>query len=504
MISGMQGNAKNIFHRRRLAAALLGWAAMALAYGADTDEPDVLAIRDVTIVDLENGRLRPGQTVVWNRSRIISVGANEVVVVPAGARLVNGTEKYLMPGLWDMHVHAWADPAEPDLSSPTERRVLPLFIVNGVTAVRDTGDGSAGDCRGTGYRESPVPTKKRWDFEARAGLRVGPRFVETATFAVHGPDDGFCGPGSPADARKLVHFFKDEGAADVIKIYSGVARDAYFALMDEARRVGIPVMGHKPDAVSYVEAADAGQRSMEHARDMLRDSFPGAQELQRSGGSVNLDKLQEIVRTHDPKILHDIFDAMIRNDAYYTPTHVTRLFDWQAAANDRSCLDDPRLALMTDARRASIRKKAADIRKRASRPGDAAIYRAFFEKGLEVTRLAQQAGVNILAGTDTGSKGCIFPGSSLHDELSWMVKAGLTPWQALSTATVNAARYVGRLSDFGSISAGKLADMVLLERNPLVDISNARSIHAVVMNGRLYDQEQIRRIAAEVWGAVSP
>ncbi|MBL8266031.1 amidohydrolase family protein, partial [Steroidobacter sp.] len=115
----------------------------------------------------------------------------------------------------------------------------------------------------------------------------------------------------------------------------------------------------------------------------------------------------------------------------------------------------------------------------------------FFEKGLEVTGQAQRAGVNILAGTDAGDSYC-FPGSSLLDELGWLVKGGLTPLQALRAATVTPARYMGRQQDFGSVRPGKLADLVLLDRNPLADIANVRAIDSVVMNGRLYEKDWIR------------
>ena len=457
------------------------------AHAADSD---VIAFRDVTVVDLSDGQLHANQTVVWERSRILTVGKSDTVVLPTDAQVIDAKGRYLIPGLWDMHVHVRA---EANSASHTETAVLPQFIAHGVTAVRDMGDDG-----GASYRDSAVPAKHRWDFEARAGLRVGPRIVAAATFAVNGgqgADPGFLNTATPADARKLVRFFKDEGAADFIKVYSGISRDAYFALMDESRRLGIPASGHKPLAVSFIEAADAGQRSIEHAREILLDSFPGALALQRNAGDRNLPpaRLSEILAAQDPRMLQAIFDAMIRNDTYYTPTHLTRLFDWKASAKDRVFLEDPRLELLTEAERANTARDVANTQRRAAATGDAEIYRAYFEKGLQVTQLAQQAGVNLLAGTDAGDSYC-FPGSGLHDELSWLVKAGLTPLQALRAATVNPARFAGRLKDFGGIGAGKLADMVLLERDPLQDIENVRAIHMVVMNGRLFRQAELAQI----------
>jgi imidazolonepropionase-like amidohydrolase len=482
---------------RRPRSRILRWIAagcvalgIALSPATRAADTDVIALRNVTVVDLESGQLLAGRTVVWARSRVVAVGKSEQVTPPAGAKQIDGKGRYLIPGLWDMHVHVHA---KGDAALHTEKTVLPLFIAHGVTAVRDMSDEGGED-----YRESAVPAKHRWDFEARAGLRIGPRIVAAATFAVdgpHGAEPSFLNAATPEEARKLVRFFKDEGAADFIKVYSGIPRDAYFAFMHEARRSGISVAGHKPLTVSFIEAADAGQRSIEHAREILLDSFPGAEALQRSSSQRNLPpaRLSEILAAHDPKMLQAIFDAMIRNDTYYTPTHLTRLFDWKAAANDRAYLDDPRLKLLTDAAQTATAEDVARTQQRASNAGDANIYRAYFEKGLQVTGLAQQAGVNILAGTDAGDSYC-FPGSGLHDELSWLVKAGLTPLQALRAATVNPARYMGRVHDFVSIGAGKLADLVLLDRNPLEDIANVRTTHAVVMNGRMFERASIDRM----------
>jgi len=449
--------------------------------------PDVTVLYDVTLVDVDSGQLHPGRTVVWERSRIVSVGPSNEVFEPEGAQRIDGGGRYLIPGLWDMHVHVWA---AADVAAHTEKHVLPAFIAHGVTAVRDMGE--------DGMLDSGVPTKHRWDVETRAGARIGPRIVAAGTFPVNGPhggEAGFTNAATPAQARKLVRFFKDEGSADFIKVYSQIPRDAYFAMMDEARHAGISVAGHKPLAVSFVEAVDAGQRSMEHAREILLDSFPGAAQMQRAGGERNLPpaRLKAILQAHDPAMLQAIFDAMRRNDAYYTPTHLTRLFDWKAAARDATYLDDPRLAQLTEAQRIETRKDVARTQQRAARPGDAQVYQAFFEKGLQATGLAQRAGVNLLVGTDAGDSYC-FPGSSLHDELGWLVTAGLTPLQALRAATVNPARFMGRSQDFGGIGAGKLADLVLLEGNPLEDIGNTRRIHTVVMNGRVYGPDALARI----------
>jgi imidazolonepropionase-like amidohydrolase len=464
--------------------------------GAQTAEPDTFALRDVSVVDLRAGTTRAGQTVVWERSRIVTVAPAASVRLPPNARVVAGEGRFLLPGLWDMHVHLLLDAK---LQSFTEASVLPAYIAHGVTAVRDMADLDIEH-----PRESAAPLKKRWDAEARAGLRIGPRIVATGSFIVDGPREpgtfprrpAFFDAATPADARKLVHFLADEGAVDFIKVYSRLPRDSYFALLEEARRAGVIVAGHKPLAVSYVEAADAGQKSMEHAREMLLDSFPGATDLQRLPAERNLPpvRLKQILDTHEPRMLRDIFDAMLRNGAYYVPTHLTRLFDWKAAAGDAAYLNDARLRTVPEPTRTEMRKDVERTQARAAAPGDADVYRAFFEKGLEVTRLAHQAGVKLMVGTDSGDSYC-FHGSGLHDEMAWMVRSGLSPLDVLRAATQVPAEYMNRSQDFGAVEAGKMADLVLLDRNPLVDIAHVRAIRAVVFNGRLFDRPALDAMA---------
>jgi imidazolonepropionase-like amidohydrolase len=473
-------------------------AAALLLSGVCSQAASVHAIRNVTIVDLRTAALHPAQTVVWSDERIVAVGPASKTALPAGAKVIQGAGRFLMPGLWDMHVHLalWDERPRDPL---TEDLMLPLFIANGVTGVRDMGDAiSRNDAD-----FSLLPKKRLWDAEARSGRRVGPRLLAAASFPIDGPFDRnewpttpeFFGAGTPADARKLVHYLIEARKSDFIKMYSRIPRDSYFALMDEARRMGVIVAGHKPLAVSYVEAADAGQHSFEHAREILLDSFPGAAELQANPVQRNLppEKLRHILDTHDPRMLQQIFAAMIRNDAYYVPTHLTRQFDWLAASDAPVLKTDPRLQQVDPEALQAWRLDVEQTRRRASGPDDARTYERFFEKGLAVTGQANAAGVKIMAGTDVGDSYC-FPGSSLHDELALLVKAGLSPAQALRAATVTPAEYVRRQQEFGAVAPGYFADLLLLEANPLVDIDNSRAIAAVVFNGRAFDKRALERM----------
>jgi len=176
---------------------------------------------------------------------------------------------------------------------------------------------------------------------------------------------------------------------------------------------------------------------------------------------------------------------------------LTRLFDWKAAARDSAFLNDSRLRLLHPESLKAVREDVAETQAKAPRAQDAQIYRAFFEKGLDITRQAHEAGVWIMAGTDASDSFC-FHGSGLHDELALMVRGGMAPLAVLRAATIVPAQYVGRSEDFGAVAPGRVADLVLLDGNPLADIQNTRRIRAVVFNGRMFDRPSLDAILRNV------
>ena len=456
------------------------------------------AIRNASVIDMDTGKIRRGQTVLWDGGRISAVGSDRKVAIPAGATVIDGKGRFLMPGLWDMHVHLapWDEKPQDPL---TEDLTLPMFIAAGVTGVRDMGDM-------IGVKDpdfSLLATKRAWSAEALAGARVGPRLMAAGSFPIDGPavlEDfevpAFYAAATPDDARHLAHHVIERRGSDFIKVYSGIPREPYFAMLDEARKMGVVVAGHKPLSVSFLEAVQAGQRSIEHAREIIIDSSTIGSELRRTSGQRNLAPadLKRALDNPDPALLQTILDAMAKRQTYYVPTHLTRRFDWLAASDAPQLRDDPRLATLNPQRRTEWQADVTGTRKRASGPNDAQIYKAFFERGLAITGQAYRSGVPIMAGTDSGDSFC-FPGSGLHDELQLLVQGGLPPLAALRAATVVPARFLGRSDDYGSIAVGKTADMILLDRNPLADIRNIRGISTVIFNGMTFDEAALQRIA---------
>src|SRR5215212_6277368 len=205
-----------------------------------------LVFTHVTVIDATGAAAKPDMSVVISGGRILELGRTGRVRLPKDALVVNASGKFLIPGLWDMHVHEW-----------NKEIFFPLFIANGVTGVRDM--------------FSPLPPIKQWRAEIAAGKTVGPHIV-AAGIIVDGPYP-FCAPCTIAvtnadEGRKAVLKVKEMGA-DFIKVYSMLPRDAYFAIADEAKRQGMVFAGHVPEFVSAAEASDAGQKSIEHLSGVL-------------------------------------------------------------------------------------------------------------------------------------------------------------------------------------------------------------------------------------------
>lgn len=443
-----------------------------------------VAIIGVTVIDVRQGRLSPSQTVVTNGPRITAVGNEHEVVVPDNATRLDGRGRFLMPALWDMHAHVYA------VSPMTD---LPLYIAYGVTNVRDL--------LGCPAKDDPFiacyEDKKRWSQEAEAGIRIAPRILEASSFMANGPGTvarlkdvpEYFDTATPEQARQFVRHFL--GRADSIKVYDNIPRDAYFALVDEARRHGLSVVGHKPRSVSAVEAA-RHQRSLEHARFLLHESFDGAEELRGKAGTAGWsENRRAMIDRHDPAKAQLIFRTMRDHGAFYVPTHLTR---WSDAYADQAVVrDDPALRYVHPLMKMQWQEDLDEVIQRAPTSADRQGYVDFYRKGLALTQQAQASGVKIMVGTDY-----IVAGLDVHRELEQLVLAGLTPQQALEAAIITPADYANAAARFGDVAPQKIADLVLLTRNPLVDIRNTQTIEVVLFNGNVYGPVTIDRITRHV------
>ncbi len=441
-----------------------------------------LVISHVTVIDVTGAPAQPNMTVVITGDRITALGRDGKVSVPREAQETDGTGKFLIPGLWDMHVH-WSDPAA--------TKYLGLFTASGVTGVRHM----------WGF-----PVHFQWRKDMAAGAFHGPRMV-LAGAIVDGPKPVWKGSieaGTEAEGRQAVRTTKEDGY-DFVKVYSRLPRDVYLAIADEAKKQNMPFAGHVPYFVSAGEASDAGQKSMEHLYGILLACSSKEEELSKlmvmaRKDPANTDRSllrrvnEQLLDTYDAAKATALFAKFKKNGTWQVPTlTVLRTF---GNLDDKDFVADKRLNYMPPSVR-DLWTPKDDFRFKTMTQEDFALQRKMFKRNLELVGAMHRAGVEFLAGTDVLNPYC-FPGFSLHDELELLVNAGLSPMAALQTATRNPARYLDQEKDFGTVAQGKIADLVLLEADPLNDIKNTRKIASVIVAGKLLTREALDKLLADI------
>jgi hypothetical protein len=291
--------------------------------------------------------------------------------------------------------------------------------------------------------------------------------------------------------------------ADFIKTYSWIPRAAYYGIAREAKKLGITFAGHVPYSVSMIEASDAGQRSVEHEDDLMRacssqDSLLRARSADTASFRRQVEEWRYqagvLHKSYDPAKCRGVIETLARNQTWVTPTLV--VYQPYAHGFD-SATTHPEWANYLP----KVVQGSWVSRAHALRRSDSTVAVSYFS--FARTAELHKAGVKFLAGTDTPQP-FVFPGFSLHDELGLLVRSGLTPLDALRAATYNPAEYLGALDSLGTIGKGKLADLVLLDANPLADIRNTRRISAVIANGRVFDRPALDQLLKGVEAALKP
>lgn len=459
-----------------------------------------IALMHVDIVDVERGQVLSDHTVVISGNRIVAVGPR--AVIPTNARTINARGKVLIPGLWDMHSHSldrweWA---------------ALLNVANGVTGVRDPA------------AVKPVAEIVQLRAAVERGEVVGPRFVASGRIIDGLPKSRatYVAIDSPAAMRAEVRQ-RQQAGLDFIKVYTRLSRDVFMAGVEESRRIGIPLVGHVPLTITAAEASDAGMRSIEHSyrhrmscataedeiRRMLRDLIT----ITASGDDQRYAATEDSafvlgLDSYSPEKCRALGERFARNGTWFVPTLVemqTRFrSEYPLSIEFEQLFADPRLRYVSPAKIAQWRTSMAydwGVLQGQFSFGPRGPDTLFAQREREVSnRLRmpadlQRGGAGLLAGTDVDNTfPFLFFGFSLHDELALLVKGGLTPLAALQSATLNPARFLGREAELGTIAAGKLADLVLLDANPLENIANTTRIAAVVQNGRYLSRADLDRM----------
>lgn len=472
-----------------LLSSLIGLCALVTATPpAQASDARALLVRNVTVVDIARNRLVPRRDVVIVGTRVVGLQAGGSARPPTQGQVIDGTGKFLMPGLWDFHVHVFSAPGEEDFA-------LPLYILNGVTGVRDVG------------ALRTLPEQRAVAVAIERGERVGPRLV-LAGALIDGPPGSWPGQmvaSTPDEGRQRVREAKAAGWT-AVKSYSLLGNTTYVAMADEAQRQGLPLYGHIPESVLLLTAVSAGHRSIEHfgrvtqacSREEHAMISANAQALL---APEPLPALMAVMMGHNSRTLESWDDqrcAVVMKRLAAAGVAVMpslMVSDFYLGKDPQP--DDPRLRSVPRSVRAQWGQ--GDWRRQQMPPEMLALAPRSVALDWKTFKIAHDAGVPILAGTDAAfANPFLFHGFTLLDELQRYVDAGLTPQQALFTATVQPGRFLKRRDLAGRVGLGQKADLVLLDANPLADIAATRRIHAVVANGRLFDRVALDALRQDV------
>ena len=469
--------------------------------------PQPLAFVDVSVVDTRTGIIHDNMVVITVDDCIDVIGKVDCIEIPQSARRVKATGRFLIPGLWDMHIHI--------LNKHNVDRFSSLLLANGVTGVRDMGGLARGIESARILRLEEQTSKAMRPRIVAAGAVVdgppvvlGPLKDIPTPVLVSNPDKprleemevdkhGFLIIRSGDYGRHVVDTLVGN-EVDFIKVYSHLSRESYFAIADQCKRRSIPFAGHVPAAVTALEASDAGQHSFEHLLGVLsacsRDPNLAKLVIQLSD---HLNKAEELIGTYDESKARVLFERFLKNGTWQCPTLIAlrplEERDDSFFKNDRQSNYLP-LAEHSLLKLLELHAKALKFGART--PREHFYGKRIFAKQLEILGKMHRMGVKILAGTDTAMFSV--PGFNLHDELELFVRAGMSPLEALQTATLNPAEYLGREQEFGAVEVGKRADLVLLKENPLSAIGNTRSIAGVVSHGHYLSDDLLKVMLLEI------
>ncbi len=460
-----------------LTLMILNLAIGAASAAQDLPPMGLTQLTHVAIVDVERGLIKPDQTVIIRGNRITAVEPGGLSKIISGARTTDCSGKYLIPGLWDMHAHGTYVPW-----------TLSMAAANGVLGLRDMGMGleqmkmlpRARD----GFRHYafalPIPV--------RVGAIAGPVLESYSQW----PDIGMMVK-NPEEGRAAVDTVKAAGA-DFVKIHTQMSSETWWAIVSRAHELQIPFAGHVPYAISALTASDQGQASIEHLHGLFEACSSDENSLRKESAEHLLTAegtypktwsrlAGRYVQSFDRNKCAEVAARLAKNRTWNVPTLV--VLKPETELNVRS---DPRFRY--------IPELLFGLWTQNSR-GIAPETQQLFKEAMEIVSMLNKAGVPLMAGTDCPEPGS-YPGFALHQELSLLVQAGLTPAEALRAATLNPAAFLHVEDKLGSVTPGKLADLVLLDADPLADIRNTTKIHAVISNGRFFNREFLNQVLQDL------
>ncbi len=454
---------------------------------------DAICITNISTIDSKDG-LQKNKTVIIRAGKIEKITATSDLKLSPQNKIIDGTGKFLIPGLWDAHVHfAYMEDLAPSMFN--------LFLHFGITSVRDTG--------------GKIDFVKKWKDKSLENPTTAPRVMITGPLMDGMPNvyDGSTperpplsiGTATVEESLVLVEQLDSIGV-DHLKAYEMLSPEQFVAITDRAKEKGLKVTGHVPLSMDVITASNAGLNSMEHLRNLEMSTAKNADELlaQRikllelgkndEGGvlrsNIHASQRREAIDNTDPEQTQKVLSVLAKNDTWQIPTFMVmtsfveqpfgnpewqETFEYLPEAIEQKWIEGTKQALSMEV--------SEDKKK----------YRDWF---FDMVGQLHKSEVELMAGTDCP----IFfltPGYTLHEELRMLVKAGLTPAEALKTATYNPAKYFDMENELGLVAEGMIADLLILNANPLEDISNTKKINAVFKQGNLFDRQALDNLLAK-------
>lgn len=455
-----------------------------------TDYTGSVTIQNITTIDAVNG-VNENRDVIIKEGKIIHVGETEDLSAVKDIEIIDGTGKYLIPGLWDAHVHF-------SFNEDLTPAMFDLFLIYGITSVRDTG--------------AEIGYVKEWKDRALANPLEAPRVMISGPLLDGMPNvyDG-SSPGRPLLSKGYATV--DEITADVIRLdsigvdflkaYEMLTPEQFHEVTRLGKELGLKVTGHVPLSMDVISASNAGLNSMEHLRNLELSSASNADELLEErrqillagkddeGGvlrsRIHSAQRETAIQNYDDQKNDEVLSVLAQNETWQIPTLALNLGATELHYTEAEWLDTfrylPQIVEEDWREDAALRADSEGSPFRVQQS----------EWLLNMAGKIHRAGIEIMAGTDTPI-GLLTPGKSLHRELFLLVKAGLTPMEALKTATLNPARYFGMEDELGSVEEGMWADLIILDANPLEDIRNTKKIHTVIKQGNIFDPDRLEQI----------
>ena len=463
---------------RSLGVALF---AVSLASGLEAQQARTVAFVDVNVVPMDAERIHQGQTLIVRNGRIAEFGSAAQIDVPGDALRIDGTGKYLMPGLADMHVHA------------TNEGALKLFVANGITTVRNMWG---------------TPLQLDWREKISRGEMLGPQIFTAGPLIDGSPPiwDGSTVVETPEEAEAVVREHKEAGY-DFIKVYSRLTREVYDALIAAAAKHGIRVVGHVPDAVGLMRVLEARQASIEHLAGYLyptlADDSPLDSTWQELPFVERTKKTVELGRAlvEGQISFHEVYDerklarvAAATTDAGTWNVPTLTVFQYVTVEEAPTVLARPEMRYVNPMTRGTWDPSRfyADFSTE-----EMGYLRIFNEAKKWRVKALHDAGARILLGTDTPNP-FVVPGFSIHQELHHLVAVGLTPYEAIKAGTRDAAEFLEALDSLGTIAPGKIADLILVDDNPFEDVANVARRAGVMLRGRWLPESELQAMLEEL------